>query len=505
MKKMRKYEVVEEIPGCSLFPWPYAWRGWTSGIKKYVGKVFTAGVTLLENGNAKHCWHPEDAVEMANATIQKARDQKWVKWIRDETYEVINKAMQFSENEIVKADLTKKTNQELLEIYMEANLHIEQLYSVGLVPSTMDMGHNLFSDMLAKYVDKRGKEVGLSIEEIGEAFSALTTVEKKTIEQQQEEDFLKLLAEISGSEQLKNLILAGKWMQANQIKEKLEVHSSKYGWLSRGYEGQITWTAQYFAELLKSELKQGTNSEKKLQQLELTRRGLLEKQKTYEQKLKMNADFQHYFNVARIFTVVKSDRKDAVLTLYWRLDKLMKEISRRLSITEKQSRYILPDDMKTALASGKVDEKELLARQKLSYILVVGEKTRVFTGREAEDFIKNQLKAEEGTTTSELVGHCACPGKASGVVKIIAIAADMAKMNKGDILVAHMTNPELVPAMKKAAAIVCDLGGITSHAAIVSRELGIPCVTGTKFATKALKDGNRVEVDATKGIVKKIS
>ena len=71
-------------------------------------------------------------------------------------------------------------------------------------------------------------------------------------------------------------------------------------------------------------------------------------------------------------------------------------------------------------------------------------------------------------------------------------------------MVSHTTNPNIVPAMKKAKAIVTNAGGVTCHAAVVSRELKIPCVVGTKIATQALKDGDQIEVDASKGLVKKI-
>ena len=77
-------------------------------------------------------------------------------------------------------------------------------------------------------------------------------------------------------------------------------------------------------------------------------------------------------------------------------------------------------------------------------------------------------------------------------------------MGQGDILVTEMTTPDFVPAMKRASAIVTDKGGITCHAAIVSRELNIPCVIGTKIATKVFKDGDVVEVNATSGVVKKV-
>ncbi|MFA6099944.1 MAG: PEP-utilizing enzyme [Patescibacteria group bacterium] len=78
----------------------------------------------------------------------------------------------------------------------------------------------------------------------------------------------------------------------------------------------------------------------------------------------------------------------------------------------------------------------------------------------------------------------------------------MVNMTQGDVLVASMTRPEMLPAMKKASAIVTDEGGVTCHAAIVSRELNIPCVIGTKIATTMIKDGDRVEVNATQGIVR---
>jgi len=100
-----------------------------------------------------------------------------------------------------------------------------------------------------------------------------------------------------------------------------------------------------------------------------------------------------------------------------------------------------------------------------------------------------------------LRGQGASPGLASGPVKIISSAKEIGKIDNGDVLVASMTNPDFVPAMKKAVAIVTDRGGQTSHAAIVSRELGVPCVVGTEKATKILKNGQIVTVNGTKGEV----
>ncbi len=100
-----------------------------------------------------------------------------------------------------------------------------------------------------------------------------------------------------------------------------------------------------------------------------------------------------------------------------------------------------------------------------------------------------------------LSGVAASPGLASGPVKIIYEASQLDRVHQGDILVTEMTTPDFVPAMKKAAAIVTDRGGRTAHAAIVSRELGIPCVVGTDQATKTLVDKKVITVDGSKGKV----
>jgi pyruvate, water dikinase len=116
-----------------------------------------------------------------------------------------------------------------------------------------------------------------------------------------------------------------------------------------------------------------------------------------------------------------------------------------------------------------------------------------------------QEKKEQGTVKLPVItqGAPASPGIASGPVKVMHSVADIDKVMQGDVLVAPQTNPDYVPAMKKAAAIVTEMGGRTSHAAIVSRELGIPAVVGTANATKLLKTGMVITVDGAKGEIYK--
>ncbi len=124
----------------------------------------------------------------------------------------------------------------------------------------------------------------------------------------------------------------------------------------------------------------------------------------------------------------------------------------------------------------------------------------VTTIRETSKRIKTQEQGEAIVGTSPfLSGTPASPGVGVGEVKVLKSPSEIDKVKQGDVLVAKMTSPDYVPAMKKAAAIITDQGGMTSHAAIVSRELGVPCVVGTKEATTRLRDGFVVTVDGAKG------
>lgn len=145
---------------------------------------------------------------------------------------------------------------------------------------------------------------------------------------------------------------------------------------------------------------------------------------------------------------------------------------------------------------------ELRSRRKNSVLVFLKKNPYLATGREA-DRIKNILTREK--KTGSLQGQTAYPGKVSGTVRVVHNPQTVKIFNKGDILVTGMTRPEFLPLMKKAGAVVTDAGGILSHAAIVAREIRKPCVIGTKTATRTLKDGDSIEVDATQGIVKRLS
>ncbi|MBM4140835.1 MAG: phosphoenolpyruvate synthase [Nitrospira sp.] len=124
--------------------------------------------------------------------------------------------------------------------------------------------------------------------------------------------------------------------------------------------------------------------------------------------------------------------------------------------------------------------------------VTVGVTTEEMKKKERRDFMEQDIIIR---------GLGVSPGLGSGKAKIILKVKDIANLEKGEVLVTEMTTPDWVPAMKKSLAIVTNLGGKTCHAAIVSRELGVPCIVGTKNATEVIKDGQVVTVDGKRGFV----
>ncbi len=155
------------------------------------------------------------------------------------------------------------------------------------------------------------------------------------------------------------------------------------------------------------------------------------------------------------------------------------------------------------ILTNKIPSKKILD-SRIRDCSAISENGKVFLlegkkSREIIDFFKEDFSA-----TTAIKGGIACKGNVKGRAKLIFNNKDFVKIEDGDILVTSMTTPEMVPIMKKASAFITDEGGITCHAAIIARELKKPCIIGTKIATQIFKDGDWVEVDADKGIVRKI-
>jgi pyruvate, water dikinase len=177
---------------------------------------------------------------------------------------------------------------------------------------------------------------------------------------------------------------------------------------------------------------------------------------------------------------------------------------------ENQERQVVPDSEVRELARlGKKIEDHYQKPMDIEWA-IEGNDILIVQARAVTTFHKEEKSEEkngQSSATDEeagkiiIKGETASRGVYAGKVKIIKDASELEKIEKGDIMVTKMTTPDMVPAMQKAGAIVTDEGGMTCHAAIVSREMGIPCIVGTEHATEVLQDGQEITVHATRGIV----
>ncbi|OGZ66548.1 MAG: hypothetical protein A3C06_00910 [Candidatus Taylorbacteria bacterium RIFCSPHIGHO2_02_FULL_46_13] len=177
------------------------------------------------------------------------------------------------------------------------------------------------------------------------------------------------------------------------------------------------------------------------------------------------------------------------------------EVLRRSQLPEKLTRFVMIEEILEYLkAQKKLDAKKIEARS--NYFLVT---RKGIIHKDIDDYLKNsgfELKKQDLKKASEIKGKAAYKGHAIGVVRIIRSKEGFGNFNEGEILVTTMTTPDFLPVLEKASAFVTDEGGVTSHAAIIAREMGKPCIIGTKIATQVLKNGDLVEVDADKGVVR---
>ncbi len=160
------------------------------------------------------------------------------------------------------------------------------------------------------------------------------------------------------------------------------------------------------------------------------------------------------------------------------------------------------EELSEYFAGKKLPKKsELQKRYRRSVLLGDRSTVTCYTGTSVGRIEKIVHQGEKSTV---LKGSIAFTGKVTGVVRVVLDPHTANDFRVGDILVTGATRPEFLPIMHKAAAFVTDAGGILSHAAITAREMQKPCIIGTKIGTKVFKTGDRVEVDATKGVVRKI-
>lgn len=277
--------------------------------------------------------------------------------------------------------------------------------------------------------------------------------------------------------------------QQNLIKKFI----SDFGWIENNYVAANALTGK---EVLAKAIKQAHPANNNAKKTQTAKQDLIK-------KLKLTAQEKFVIQTIDYGAVWQDERKKFMLKAMGRTERVIQEISSRLGLNLDVFKFITPQEINLKNLSNKTFLKKLKVRHPRSVYYVLGGVGKTVSG-EGLTTILSLIEKPSFQQAQELFGMVANKGFATGRVRVCQSLGDIHKVKKGEILVASMTRPEFLPAMQKAAGFVTDEGGITSHASIVSREMDKPCIIGTKLATKIFKTGDLVEVDANKGIVKKI-
>jgi phosphohistidine swiveling domain-containing protein len=180
------------------------------------------------------------------------------------------------------------------------------------------------------------------------------------------------------------------------------------------------------------------------------------------------------------------------------LDDIRKSMKIKASDWEYVSLRQVTDFLESGIPPSKVEIRENMG---ISVFAIVNSEKTELHGAAAKEWSEKLITYDNVLQKRILRGTCASKGKVSGRVRIIHDSNDFSRFQTGEVLVTFITTPPFVPIMAKSVAIITEVGGITSHAAVVSRELGKPCVVGVRDATKILKTGEIVKIDADRGVI----
>lgn len=311
------------------------------------------------------------------------------------------------------------------------------------------------------------------------------------------------LLNIARYSELNKLIL-----DSAQIKNLIGEHLKKYWWIKLGWSPEKAETEKNIIDELTEIINCDESIEEKIKALNSYSANVKKEKEKIIKKFNLdNKKFNKLLELFEDMAIYHESRKEIQMKIMYAIF----EILRETSIRDKRIKFsdflnYSCNDINAFFKTGKIiSKKELQKRDNCSLICTDAKISIQLFGENAKIKEAELLKLNNATPKNikEIKGLIAFKGKISGETMVSYSSKEMMKkIKKGDILVTSMTTPDFVPAMKKASAIITDEGGITCHAAIISRELEKPCIVGTKIATKVLKDDDVVEVDAYKGVVK---
>ncbi len=521
----------EDIPDIDFFFSQIWLRCFVNDFRYPSGRAYKKILTVYKGGY--HLWFhfgTEDSKGVGDHLVKKFLQQPaFTKEVNRQIIIEADKLRSFAET-IPEERLDRLSNKDLWRFYNRHFFVHSHYYRWCWIPVAVDMFHNNLTEKLKQYL----RSIDVEESKVNEYLVILTQPTKKSLIQIEQEEFLQIASKVWQLPRQRK-VFRNYWKllqqqataeyglkthtqeyeefleeQMAKLREKidkkilklLEKHYQKYFYVKFMWIGKEgVYSFDYYLKELVKLIGSNINPQQEFRHIRQEFKKSLQRRARLIKKLKIKNPWRTIIDAWGDFMVTKIYRRYAQIYAIYRMQPILKEIARRLQLTLKEVKSMTREEIKEGLIDSKVNRRQLQERVKLFVFYTERNNFAILTGKKAKSIVKRLQKIDIGEV-NEIQGQTGCVGKAQGTVKIIIRPKDMKKMKKGDILVSIATDPDIVPAMKKAAAIVTEQGGVTSHAAIVSREMNIPCVIGTKIATRVLKDGDLVEVDATKGVVK---
>ncbi|MEX0924680.1 MAG: PEP-utilizing enzyme [Candidatus Paceibacterota bacterium] len=292
-----------------------------------------------------------------------------------------------------------------------------------------------------------------------------------------------------------------------EIKEKIHEIQDSYGWLDASLTNPPK-SVETIIRDINDLLSFGSDLERILKEREEDKQEKKdERQRVFEGVMeKADPDQQRVITFATKSAEVGSVLVDETMRFLYLRRGVFEEFGKRLAVSETEAKYLWPEELKDNLMKrSKVSKDVIRDRMELTVCVLENEEPTFYTGSEAKE-IEHELNKIIVADDTPMQGEIAySKGKVIGIARLVQDVGQMDKVNEGDILVSSRTYPDLLPAMKRSKAIIAELGGLLSHAAIVSRELQIPCLVGVQNATSKIKDGDEIEVDTEAGTITVVS
>ncbi|MBD3313219.1 hypothetical protein GF345_02140 [Candidatus Woesearchaeota archaeon] len=317
------------------------------------------------------------------------------------------------------------------------------------------------------------------------------------------EIFEKLSApeEVSFFEKEQLELMRMKLMGPVEREKQFAVHQMRYYWIANSYCTTRVLDEDWFRKQL-SEISE-EEARRRIEEIESYAENVKEDKKEVIEKYSIPEDIVNIADKLAYCVGWQDYRKTYIFIANHMITQFVREISRRNAIDFKELCYYTTEEIEELAEKGyKADVKQRFEGFAEYYTERSG--ISYFEGREAQDLARPYVEIDFDPGMKEFKGIVVSTGNRIKAKARVMMKPEPESMEKGEVLIAPMTSPDYVVAMRKAGAIVTDTGGMTCHAAIVSRELDVPCIVNTKFATKTISTGDIIEVDTKKGIVRKV-